>query len=66
MRETTKWTDVEYRVPNHIYFVENSKCHAYVKEGTNELIVFNKPIKFDVRRRTFAVKNNVKLEDYIN
>lgn len=52
--ETTKW-DMEYAVPNHVYFVNDSqdKMFAYVPAGSLQVSVFKKPIKFSTSRRSF-------------
>ena len=52
MRETTVWEDP---TPNHLYLLDDDKCYAYIKAGTNEHKVFSKPMKFDLRRRTFKL-----------
>ena len=62
MKEITG-TVGEFRYPEHIYFVEKSKCYGYIKEGESELTIFSKPMKFDVRRRQF-VKKKVNFDDY--
>jgi hypothetical protein len=52
--ETTKWTD---NTPNHIYVFEtkkSSKCIGYIKNGTSEIQLFNKPMPFEKRKRTFV------------
>lgn len=59
LQETTDWG--EDNIPNHIYFYENSKISAYIKEGTNEIIRFKKPIPFSKTRRKFK---QLKVEDY--
>jgi hypothetical protein len=51
--ETTKWTD---NTPNHIYVFSDkktSKVSGYIKNGTEEIVMFNKPMPFDKRKRTF-------------
>jgi hypothetical protein len=52
LQETTKWDSA---VPNHIYYVSDSKdkLFAYIKASSNEPTVLGKPIKFDTRYRTF-------------
>jgi len=59
LKETTVWDKVDYRVPNHTYAFEGSKCVGYIKEGTTELLMFNKPsVHFNKKGRTFKeVKN---------
>ena len=53
-RETTDWGDT--KCPNHIYVLDDKKENllAYIKAGTNEHKVFSKPIRFDMRHRTFV------------
>ena len=51
--ETTKWSD---NTPNHIYVFENKKsmkCVGYIKNGTSEIEMFQKPMPFTKTRRTF-------------
>jgi hypothetical protein len=52
LQETTVW---DTAVPNHIYYVTDSKDKmlAYIKASNNEPVVLSKPIKFDTRHRTF-------------
>lgn len=51
--ETTEWSD---NIPNHVYLLNSSKSKmiGYVRHGTNELKIFNKPIGIDMRRRKFV------------
>lgn len=53
LQETTDWGDV--RCSNHIYYLDDKKekMIAYIKAGSNEPKVFSKPIRFDMRHRTF-------------
>jgi hypothetical protein len=54
LKETTDY-DVEYRVPMHTYIMLGSKCVGYIKEGTEEEILFKKPsVQFNKRGRTFV------------
>lgn len=49
LQETTNWA-----TPNHTYLLDGTKLVAYIRQGTDQPIYFNTPIKnFDVRRRTF-------------
>lgn len=50
LQETTKWQHT-----NHIYIVSDDKflVHGYIKLGNTEPTMFSKPMKFDVRKRTF-------------
>jgi hypothetical protein len=50
LKETTDWA-----TPNHTYILEGSNLVAYVKQGTDQVIEFAKPIKnFDQRARKFV------------
>ena len=56
LQETTDWSDTDYNVKNHIYILENGRSGrmlGYVKEGTNEKIMFAKPFFFNRKNRTF-------------
>jgi len=59
IEETTEW-DTEYAVPNHVYFVNDSrdKMFAYVAVGSVKVQEFVKPIKFSVSRRKFKEVEN--------
>ena len=50
LRETTDW-----EFPNHIYVLDDKKENmiAFINCQTNEHKVFKKPIRFDMRHRTF-------------
>ena len=52
LQETTK--DFSARML-HTYFVTDTKDKivAYIKAGTEEIIEFKKPLRFDMRYRTF-------------
>jgi hypothetical protein len=53
LQETTNWTDA---TPNHTYIFENKKSMkalGYIKAGDNKVIMFNKPLSFDKKKRTF-------------
>ena len=42
--------------PAHTYLLENRKSYkivGYIKEGTDKIIMFPKPLSFDRRKRTF-------------
>jgi hypothetical protein len=62
-RETTDWGDI--KCPNHIYVLDDKKENllAYIKAGTNEHKVFSKPIRFDMRHRTFKELKRTKPAD---
>ena len=47
-KETTNWN-----FANHIYFLHDSRLVAYVKEGTDTMHVFSKPLNFSRKGRTF-------------
>jgi hypothetical protein len=50
LKEVTEW---EY--PNHTYAFEKGQCIGYIKQGTKELLRFNKPSKqFSKSRRKFV------------
>lgn len=54
LQELKEITDWEYA--NHTYFVlNNTKCIGYIKEGTTELIRFEKAMNFSKSRRKFKV-----------
>jgi hypothetical protein len=59
IEETTEW-DSEYTVPNHVYFVNDSKdkMFAYVAAGSVQVQEFKRPIKFSVSRRKFKEVEN--------
>lgn len=54
-RETTIWPD---GTPNHTYILSANKefAHGYVKAGETgkSVVMFKKPMRFDIRRRTFV------------
>ena len=48
------WQEVtDWDIPNHTYMLKNGKCLGYIKNGTDELIEFSKPLFFDGKRRKF-------------
>ena len=53
-QEITEW-DCEFVVPNHVYFLSDSKdkMYGYVKAGTGEIQEVKKPYRFHVRGRRF-------------
>ena len=53
-QELTDW-DAEFTVPNHVYFLNDSKekMYAYIKAGTKAVIRFEKPMKFSTSGRKF-------------
>jgi hypothetical protein len=54
VQETTVWSDP---IPNHIYFLDDSKTQmfGYIKAGTNEEKWFDGKRGFDSRHRKFDV-----------
>lgn len=53
LQETTKWSD---DTPNHTYLFKDKKsmkCLGYIKHGTSKMIMFDKPMTFDKKKRTF-------------
>ena len=52
-QETTNWK--EHNVPNHIYYTSDSKSkiYAFYNIVTGEIKKFSKPIRWDMRYRTF-------------
>jgi hypothetical protein len=53
VRETTVWTGVEYRQPNHDYLLDGDRVVAYRPWGTGEIRVLSGKIKIDRRGRKF-------------
>jgi hypothetical protein len=53
VRETTEWTGIEYRQPNHDYLLDGDKVIAYRKWGMGEVITLRTPLKIDRRGRKF-------------
>lgn len=51
MLETTVW-DEEFQ-PNHIYLMSGDNAIAYIRQPINEPKVFKKPLRLDLRHRTF-------------
>ena len=62
-REVTDWSDSEYHVPNHTYLFDGkSNILAYAIEDTDEVIVFQKPMKVSTTRRKFVKVNHKTLQ----
>ena len=60
MRETTVWEgDIQ---PNHLYLMEGDLAYAYIKSTTNEHRVFKKPLRMDLRGRTFKNEGEFKIK----
>ena len=59
IKEITDWG-----VPNHIYFTDNGKTHmyAYIKDGTEESLIFKAPIPFSTKGRKFEVIKEFEFE----
>ncbi len=56
IRETTMYTKVDYRVPQHDYLVEGGhggRLIAYRKEGSDQWMKFAKMNHFSKKHRTF-------------
>lgn len=53
LKETTVWDKVDVTLPAHTYIVEGMKLYGYIVEGTSEPIMYNTPLQFDKRYRTF-------------
>jgi hypothetical protein len=57
MQETTVWTDSQ--AGNHIYVFKSkpegrsAEAVAYLPQGTDRVIKFRKPLKLDLKGRTF-------------
>lgn len=58
-QETTEW-DVDFAMPNHVYFLNDSKdkMYGYVQNSTGQVKIMSKPYKFKASGRKFKeVKN---------
>lgn len=53
VRETTVWTGVDYKAPNHDYLLDGDRVVAYRPWGTGEIRVMSGKLKIDRRGRTF-------------
>jgi len=53
LRETTVWTGVEYKTPNHDYLLDGDTVVAYRPWGTGEIRVLKGKLKIDRRGRKF-------------
>jgi hypothetical protein len=58
-QEITEW-DCEFAVPNHVYFLSDSKdkLYAYIKNSTGEIKEFATPYRFKASGRKFKEVNN--------
>lgn len=57
VREVTQWED---STPNHVYFLTDDKSRmlAYVRLGTDNVVVFSKPLGFSASKRKFVPVEN--------
>lgn len=53
VRETTVWSGVDYRQPNHDYLLDGDRVVAYRPWGTGEIIQCSGKLKIDRRGRKF-------------
>jgi uncharacterized protein YhbP (UPF0306 family) len=54
-REVTDWSDTEHYVANNTYLFDGkSNILAYAIEDTDEITVFEKPMKLNTNRRKFV------------
>lgn len=55
-QEVTDWT-ADYAVPNHIYYMNDSKTHAvgYIPAGSKKIQMFSKPMQMYTKGRKFQV-----------
>lgn len=55
-KEITEWAG---DTPNHTYLIDNvvskDKIVGYIKQGTNDIITFDKPLKFFRGYRKFKI-----------
>ena len=59
VRETTIWTGVDYRQPNHDYLLDGDRVVAYRPWGKGPVIVCSGKLKIDRRGRKFEkLKDN--------
>ena len=58
--EITEW-DVDFAMPNHVYFLSDSKdkMYGYVKSGTGEIQEMGTPYRFKASGRKFREVNNI-------
>lgn len=58
--EITEW-DSDFAVPNHVYFLNDSKdkMYGYVQEGTGTVQTLRTPYRFHTRGRKFTEVKNV-------
>ncbi len=53
VRETTVWTGVDYRTPNHDYLLDGDRVVAYRPWGTGPIQICSGKLKIDRRGRKF-------------
>jgi len=60
LKECTEW-ETDYKVPNHTYFVNDSKdkMFAYCFEGSDSVFEFKSPLPFSTTRRKFKEVENI-------
>ena len=63
VRETTTWTGVDYKQPNHDYLLDGDTVVAYRPWGTGEIRVLSGKIKIDRRGRKFEKLTENPFED---
>lgn len=65
-KECTSWDDLEYRIPQHIYLVDDRSLVGYIPEGTFKAIYFSEPKKqWSPLDRTFRdIKSKNELSQY--
>jgi hypothetical protein len=58
-QEITEW-DSDFAVPNHVYFLNDSKdkMYGYVQEGTGVVQTMSSPYRFHTRGRKFREVTN--------
>ena len=64
-KEVTEWDYSEFVVPNHVYLFDGkSNIMAYAKASNNEMVVLEKPLALDTRRRKFEKVKHKALDAY--
>ena len=64
-REVTVWDKVEHYMPQNTYLFDGkNNCLAYAIEDSDQIKIFNKPLKMDTRRRKFEKVQHVGLDAY--
>ena len=56
IQEVTDWD-----APNHIYFIERSRCVGYIPVGKEEPVWFSKPLNFSQSKRKFKKVTDKKI-----